>query len=33
MDIQVDPNMSDGTVDSLYVLESKRNDQIELPVG
>ena len=33
MDIQVDPNMSDGTVDLTYVLESKRNDQIELSAG
>jgi outer membrane protein insertion porin family len=33
MDIQVNPNMSDGTVDLTYVLESKRNDQIELSAG
>ncbi len=33
MDIQVEPNMSDGTVDLTYVLESKRNDQIELSAG
>lgn len=33
MDIKVNPNMSDGTVDLAYVLESKRNDQIELSAG